>query len=348
MIKQYLDDLECRIDPGTEEQLLQEWTAFLEDRHANAIFSPRRPQYAPPGIEWPDININDALNDFEVMALQQFKTCSDMLANGSGELLAVRCNYGTGIIPMLFGTELFVMPRDTNTLPTNKPLEGGADAMKALLDRGVPDVTNALGGKVFEMARQFQALMEPYPNINKYIHLYHPDTQGPMDICELLWGSSVFVALIDVPDLVKDVLDLITQTYVRFMQEWAKRVPFDTPHNVHWSLLHKGNIMLRDDSAMNLSLKMFKEFIEPYDQKLLDEFGGGAIHFCGKGDHYIPRIPEMPGVFAVNMSQPEYNDMEKIFAHTVDQGIKLLRLSRESAETALQQGRSLHGNVHCS
>ena len=348
MLKQYLDDLERRIDPAAEDQLFQEWTQFLDGVHPNGIFSPRRPQSVAPGIDWPDININDALDDFELMALQQFKTCSDMLAAGTGDILAVRCNYGTGIIPSLFGAELFVMPRETNTLPTNRPLEGGADAMKALLDRGIPDLTNGLGGNVFEMAWRFQEMMRPYPKIQQHVHLYHPDTQGPLDICELLWGSSLFLALVDVPDLVKNVLDLITQTYIRFMREWVQCIPCDTTYNVHWSLLHKGSIMLRDDSAMNLSLNMFKKFIEPYDQKLLDEFGGGAIHFCGKGDHYIPRIPEMPGVYAVNMSQPEYNNMEKIFTHTVDKGIKLLRLSREAAEAALQQGRDLRGNVHCS
>ena len=33
------------------------------------------------------------------------------------------------------------------------------------------------------------------------------------------------------------------------------------------------------------------------------------------------------GVRAVQLSQPEYNDMERIYAHTVDQGINLLGLS---------------------
>jgi hypothetical protein len=226
-------------------------------------------------------------------------------------------------------------------------LEGGADAMKALLDQDVPDVRNGLGGKVFEMAQRFQKMLRPYPKIQRYVHLYHPDTQGPRDICELLWGSSLFVALMDVPDLVKAVLDLITITYIRVMREWSAHVPFAEGYNVHWSLLHKGNIMLRDDSAMNLSPNMFVEFVEPYDQRLLDEFGGGALHFCGKGDHYIPRIPEMRGVYAVQMSQPEYNDMEKIFKNTIDKGIPLLRLPREAAQSALQQGRDLHGLVHC-
>jgi uroporphyrinogen-III decarboxylase len=105
--------------------------------------------------------------------------------------------------------------------------------------------------------------------------------------------------------------------------------------------------MLRDDSAMNLSPAMFREFIEPYDQRLLDRVGGGAVHFCGRGDHFIERIGQMRGVHAVAMSQPEYNDMEVIFRNTVDKGIRLLSLQRAAAEAALKRGRPLHGLVHC-
>jgi hypothetical protein len=55
----------------------------------------------------------------------------------------------------------------------------------------------------------------------------------------------------------------------------------------------------------------------------------------------------MPGVYGVNMSQPECNDMETIFRCTVDRGIPLLGLRREAAEEALRQGRDLHHKVNC-
>jgi hypothetical protein len=47
------------------------------------------------------------------------------------------------------------------------------------------------------------------------------------------------------------------------------------------------------------------------------------------------------------MSQPEYNNMGKIFTHTVDKGIPLLRLPKEAAQSAIEQARNLHGLVHC-
>ena len=153
--------------------------------------------------------------------------------------------------------------------------------------------------------------------------------------------------LVDKPDLVKSLLRLVTETYIQFMREWNQIVPPQDGYAPHWGMLHKGRIILRDDSAMNLSPLMFEEFIEPYDQRLLDEFGGGGIHFCGRGDHYILRVGEMKGVHAVNMSQPECNDMEIIFRNTIDKGIKLIGLRRDAGEAALGRGRELHGNVHC-
>jgi len=344
-LRKCLDDLEARIVPEGEERLLQEWVDFTEDRFDGDIFSPQRSRPSPPGVEWPRVSINAALEDFDMMALHQYGLCSAALALGNGHLLCVRCNYGTSIIPLLFGVEPFVMDEELDTLPTSKPLHD-IDAIKRIVDAGVPDIHRGYGAQVLEMGERYQTLVREYPKIRQYVYIYHPDLQGPMDICEVVWGSTMFYSLYDQPDLVKALLEIVTETYIRFMRAWTEIVPFREGGNVHWGLFHKGNIMLRDDSAMNLSPEMFNEFIRPYDQRLLDEFGGGAIHFCGKGDHYIADMSEMEGLYAINMSQPEYNDMETIYANTVDKGIKIIGLARAAAEEAVARGRDLHGRVH--
>ena len=84
------------------------------------------------------------------------------------------------------------------------------------------------------------------------------------------------------------------------------------------------------------------EFVRPLDQRLFDEFGGGAIHFCGRGDHFIEAMSEMDGLYGVALSQPEYNNMETIYRHTVDKKIKLLGLAAEAVQSA---GRPLRGQV---
>jgi hypothetical protein len=345
MIEQYLEDLENRIDPNTEQQLWSEWQAFLNGEVESGFFCPNRLQTAEAGAEWPCVSVNEALVDPDRMLLQQMAACSAMLAQGSGSVMCIRTNYGTGIMPSVFGAEPFAMEDELNTLPTSRPLEGGADTIQRLLDAGVPDVDAGLCGRCLDTAQHFISRMKDYPKITRYVHIYHPDLQGPMDIAELLWGSDIFMGLVDNPELAHGLLELVTETYTRFMKCWEEIVPPQNDGSPHWNVMHKGRLMLRDDSAMNLSPDMFEEFIKPYDQELLCEFGGGAIHFCGRGDHYIHHVADMDGVYAVNMSQPECNDMERIFQHTVDKGIALVGLRREAAEEALRQGRDLRGWV---
>jgi hypothetical protein len=256
----------------------------------------------------------------------------------------VRCNYGTSIIPLLFGVEPFVMDEALDTLPTSWPLND-VDAIRRLVDAGVPELRGGYTERVLEMGARYVEIAREYPKVGRYVHIYHPDLQGPMDICEVVWGSTIFYAMVDRPELVHALLEIVTRTYIRFMRAWLEVVPLNPNGNAHWGFYHRGNVMLRDDSAMNLSPAMFDRFVRPYDQRLLDEFGGGAIHFCGKGDHYVDRLPHMPGVYAVHMSQPEYNDMERMFAHTVDAGINLIGLEPDAAREAVASGRDLHGRV---
>lgn len=345
-LRRCLDDLEARIDPQEDDALLSAWRDFSYDRFRDGIFSPQRSRPNPPRVEWPKVSVNAALEDFDLMALQQFGGCSKQLAEAGGAVLDVRCNYGSSIAPLLFGVEVYLMDEDLDTLPTSRPLNDRA-AIRRLVSAGVPDLRTGYGERVLEMGQRYAAIAREYPKIGKYVRIFHPDLQGPMDICEVVWGSTMFYAVRDEPVLVHDLLALACETYTCFLREWGKIVPFAPDGNTHWGFYHSGKIMLRDDSAMNFSGRMFEEFIGPYDQRLLDEFGGGAIHFCGKGDHYIAAMSQLRGLHAVQLSQPELNDMEHVFRHTVDKGIKLLGLKREAAEAALVAGRDLCGQVHC-
>jgi hypothetical protein len=354
----FLEDLEARLDPETEERIYREWKNFLDGKFTGKVFSPRRHKAAPSKLSWPEIRINGALEDFDKMALRELKGASHMLGEtrsekqdnyaDSGGFPCVRSNYGTPILPTLFGAKLYLMEDSFNTLPGSHALDGGLEGLRALIDRGVPNLRAGLGGKVFEMGERFVEMMQPYPKVKKYVYLYHPDLQGPFDVLEMLRGSELFYDLYDEPELIHQALTVITETYIAFMNEWEKLEPRGNGYQVHWRALHKGRIMLRDDSAMNLSPEMFDEFVRPYDQQLLKEFGGGAIHFCGRGDHYIASMCAMEGIAAINMSQPHYNDMETIYRNTIDKGIPLVGFNPEETRRVIESGRPTHGMIHCS
>jgi catechol-2,3-dioxygenase len=52
------------------------------------------------------------------------------------------------------------------------------------------------------------------------------------------------------------------------------------------------------------------------------------------------------GLYAINCSQPELNDMRRILAHTAAKGINVLGLSQGAAESAIASELPLHGRVH--
>ena len=341
-----LEDLERRLDPEVEEDLEGQWREFLFNRAKDEIFVPSRIRNTPAGVPLRVNNINDDIADLSSMLHSQLSGASSALARG-GDNVNIRANYGTGILSSVFGAELFIMPYKNNTLPTTRVV-GGIDKIRSIVEAGIPSLTNGLGQRVFDFGELCLDVFRKYPKVSRYLEVYHPDLQGPLDICELMWGTDMFYAMYDEPELVHSFLSLITDTYVAFMEKWQKMYPPRLDFNTHWgNLRHRGSILIRNDSAMNLSPELYEEFSVPYDSRLLERFGGGGVHFCGRGDHYIELLAKIPKMYAVQMSQPQYNDMEKIYKHTVDKGIKLLAFNYDRALSDLCRAGGFHGNLHC-
>lgn len=339
-----LEDLERRIDPDVEDDLHAQWGRFWDGTYDGVIFTPQRKAVTAPGVELKAININDAIGDAELM-LQSELISAGRALSGETHIPCVRANYGTGIMTSLFGAEIFVMPYETNTLPTTKSLND-TEAIERILAAGAPDLTGGFGQKVFDMGESFAELFRDYPKVEKYVYVYHPDLQGPLDIAELLWGGEMFYSLYDEPELVHGLLRLITDTYRRFLDRWYTIIPRREGMNVHWGWMHRGTIMLRSDSAMNLSPEMYGEFALPYDRELLEVYGGGCVHFCGRGDHYIDQLTALPLLHGVNMSQPHYNDMDKILQAVGGQNKRLLNLRPEACRDYIARPDAQPGIIH--
>ncbi|MBQ2988812.1 MAG: hypothetical protein IJD59_06895 [Clostridia bacterium] len=329
-----LEDIERRIDPQTEEDFIGQWRDFLWDRFDGEVFNPERKKISPPSADFAPVHVNDTFGDLDLMLRFELLKISDAL-NHRHRNLAIRANYGTGILSSVFGAEIIVMDRKYHTNPTTRAI-GGTEKMRALTAAGIPDLRTGFGKDVFDFGELCRETFRAYPKIEEYVRIYHPDVQGPLDICELLWGGDMFYEMYDDPDFVHEALSLITETYAAFLDKWYEIVPKNTEMNPHWTdwayLWHRGTILLRCDSAVNLSPAFYREFSAPYDSRLMARFGGGCVHFCGRGDHYIETLCKIPGVYGINMSQPHLNDMETIFRHTVDRGIKLLAFNKGWAE----------------
>lgn len=320
----YLEDIERRIDEREEAAIDEAWKRFAEGgAEAGASFDPPMRTPRASSLEWKHVNNNDAIADEDLMILSQLERCHVALSNPGNTLMMMRPNYGVGIIASLFGAEKFIMPYEMDTLPNVRALKGGEDAIRRLLDAPPPALTEGYGEHVFSVGERFAEIRSRYPKIGRFVRFENPDGQGPIDNCELLWGSDMFYAIYDEPELLHGLLDRVTDTLLRFVRKWQTIIPNEDGLTSYFGRLGRGGIVIRNDSAMNLSPEAFSEFIQPYDSRLLKELNGGVVHFCGRGDHFIELLARTPGLSAVDMSQPHLNDMEKILSALPDQGINL-------------------------
>ena len=318
----YLESLEAMIDPVFEDGLHQEWKSYADGRNKDAPFQPISRKPCIQGIKWPRILINDAYEDETLMILSQFGLIAEELRRGTGHMLTVRSNYGCGIIPSMFGAEIFLMEREMNFPSNSRTIS--PDGIKRLIDSDFPKMSDGLGAKIFSVAEKYQEIMRKYPKIGKYIRIDHPDFQGPFDLAELMYGSEIFADMYDNRELIHALLRKLTDFFIHIMDRWLSLFPNNDEYHIYFGSLHKGALCIRCDSSMNISPDFYGEFVFPYDQEILSRFNGGAFHFCGKGDHYISKLSEMKHLYAVDLCQPQFNDMDLIFKKTIDKGINLI------------------------
>ena len=296
-----------------------------------------------PDTEWPEPAYNDTFADRELMLLSQLRQPYLHLQARDHHPLAIRTNYGTVILPSILGAGY----RLTETsLPWADHLPD-RDAVRRVVDGGIPDVRAGLGAVCLDTAEYYLETLRPYPNLARETRIYHPDLQGPFDVAHLVWGPDIFLALYDCPDLVHALLHLIVETYIAWLRHWKGLVGEGNDWTAHWSIMMRGGAMVRDDTPVMLSRAQYLEFVQPYDQRILDAFGG-CIHYCGRGDQFIEPMATSANLYGINASQPDWNDMNLLWRLTRQHRLVLLDLHEDylpaGARTGVTVRREWRGN----
>lgn len=309
------------IADGTLDRYLSKFDAMIDeewldhaDRLARAVYDFRDVTGLPwclfdasdaPDTDWPLFPYAEAVEDPARMLLNELREPFLHHQMRDCRPLNCRCNYGTITLATLFGVKY---RRGANAVPWALHLEN-ADAVRALVDRGMPDRRSGFGGMLFDTAAFYRETLSRYPVLARRVDFYHPDLQGPMDTAHIIWGSGILTALYDTPNLVHDLLRLVTDTYGMMMREWNAAFGVG---RTHWTFHMKGGTLLRDDTAVMLSPEQYDEFCRPYDQEILDEFTGG-IHYCGRGDHFVAAMAQSRNLTMLHLGQPELNDAALLF-----------------------------------
>jgi len=241
----------------------------------------------------------------------------------------IRANYGTVVIASLFGAH--VEQRADNP-PWARPKETWKEFL-SVLDRDPLDFRQGWCPRVVDTYQLYRQFLAPYPVLRNTLRIVLPDLQGPFDTLELLRGSDVFLKLKTKPDTLDKVLDRIATAQIGFAKHLLKYIQEGPPGFAHQhNMMIRGNILIRNDSAIMISAPMYRHQIAPYDERVLQAMGEGGIHSCGNFEHLIPEYLTLPSLRCIDFGQSCLNDMDTIYYSAKTRKIPLTRVSATEEE----------------
>ncbi len=246
----------------------------------------------------------------------------------------LRANLGCTIVASMFGAKIRLLE---DNMPWVEPLD--QKTIRRIVDDPPPDPRSGLGQRVIDQFDYFEAALSDYARCQAAFELTFPDLQGPFSTAELLWGSSIYVDLYDNLELVRALLSKITDTMIAAYHLFSEKIRehIGPDCNYHHSAVHRGKLLVKNDSVILISGDMYVEIVQPFDSQLAQALDGISMHFCGNGAHQIGNFLAIPGVKGLDFGQPEKNDLDPIYARAARHQIPLVRIAVPEQELTAQR-----------
>ena len=129
------------------------------------------------------------------------------------------------------------------------------------------------------------------------------DTQSPFDTASLVWESSdFFVSMATAPETVHRLLEKITRLKIEFSRLQAAAIGerWARPGHIMPSVTAGPGLSISEDDIVMISPEHYREFCEPYNRRLAEEFGGLAVHSCGNYERQLGALLQTPGLIMVD------------------------------------------------
>jgi len=202
--------------------------------------------------------------------------------------------FGTGVVASAFGCDIdFVPKQDPAVNPCRYPVQSAADVRRLT----IPDLETAgLMPKVLEFQR--------YMRTHSFLPVGITDLQGPLTTANQLMGYDKLIYLMaDAPTAAHELMDKVTETLIAWvkLQKHVIGEPLTQcigGHQIYYG--PNAGIWFSDDDCILMSADSYREFVVPYNSRLLEAFSGGTIHFCGKASHQTENFLATRGLLAVN------------------------------------------------
>jgi hypothetical protein len=269
-----------------------------------------------------------ALEDPEKMLFNQLVSSFDTSiylnkSVGDDLPLSVRADFGCVLIPSMFGAKVEQVEDNHSWIRHDK----NNITCESITKKSSADFNMDLISKAASFYRIFNKILDNYTKLSELLNVTLPDLQGPFDNLELIRGSQIFL---DMQLHKKDFLEaMFTVTgaqieIANFFQSVTREIQKGYSHQHGFP--HKGGILIRNDTSIMVSPKMYREMIAPFDKQILTLLGGG-IHSCGNVNKILPEYFSLKPIECFDFGQSELNNLEKIYTLAKQKRIPLTRIA---------------------
>ena len=279
--------------------------ALVADRHVKA-FRWEKQDWIPLGLIVNDprhsegITYDQWLNPRVFLDLQA-KMLRETLEVGSDISPSIALNHmGNALYPSVFGAKITI-PEDrvTSIQDTGPWVYPAISDIREVDDLFPPPLSTGLVVEAERFMKDYQAALPDW------VTVVSPSKMGPFSLAELLRGSDFYLDMVLDPVRCKRLLELCTDSLIR-IEKHLRGVVRQT-RETHLSEFGITGIGVRvgEDSIVNISGSMIREFVLPYLDHFGDAFGGSIyVHFCtleqSRVDHVFNALAESQSVFAAS------------------------------------------------
>jgi hypothetical protein len=139
---------------------------------------------------------------------------------------------------------------------------------------------------------------------NSFLPVGITDFQGPLTTANQLMGYDKLIYLMyDAPEVMHELMDKITEALILWVKRQKQVIGEPLTQCISDQQVYIGRhagVWFSDDDAVLMSPRTYKEFVVPYNSRILKTFGGGCLHYCGNATHQAENFLATQDLRAIN------------------------------------------------
>jgi uroporphyrinogen-III decarboxylase len=244
----------------------------------------------------PDTLPDDYVQDPAVMTTFQERTYYDQVKAIDDDFVPYLMPwFGTIVTASALGCRIEYFPKqDPAANPRYYPVQNVDDVRRLQ----IPDPEkDGLMPQVLDYLRYMKA--------NSFLPVGITDFQGPLTTANQLMGYDKLIYLMyDDPRAMHELMDKVTETLIMWVKRQKEVIGEPLNACIGDQQVYTGKnagVWFSDDDAVLMSARAYREFVVPYNSRILEAFGGGCIHYCGNATHHADSFLNTRGLRALNI-----------------------------------------------